>query len=290
MDFLEIRKKVEERARARAAAQAAGQERAAAAAPAEADPRFTTWRPGAEPPPELLPPEPPLPVPPSDEDFVVVGSGALALAGVNELDSQLAASPPAAPADPLDRFFFRADEAAPGLAIVRAEPEASLEPLAPVGLDEYLTFLLGGDEYAVEIGSVREVVRPPPIAEVPRAPPHIRGVVMVRGDVVAVVDPRERLGIGGQAGAGARRRLVIVDGVDGACGLLVDAVAAVVRLPRGALEPCPQGIAGHRAELLRGIGRTGDRIFTVLDVEALLRRSPPRALPSADARRTDARR
>ena len=65
-----------------------------------------------------------------------------------------------------------------------------------------------------------------------------------------------------------------MDAGDGPCALLVDAVASVVRLPAGTIEPCPQGIGGPRSEFLAGIGREGDRLFTVLDLGALLRRAP----------------
>ncbi len=79
---------------------------------------------------------------------------------------------------------------------------------------------------------------------------------------------------------------MIVDAGDGPCGLHVDRVASVVRLPRGSIEPCPQGISSQRSELLAGIGRVGDRLFTVLDLGAVLKRAAPR--PDPLARRADA--
>jgi purine-binding chemotaxis protein CheW len=192
------------------------------------------------------------------------------------------AAPP--PADPLDEFFYREDEAAPSLPdLAPAEREE-----APVVLarEEFLTFLLGAEEYAIAIERVREVVRSPPITEVPRAPAHILGVVTVRGEVVAVIDPRRRLGLPPARPAEGEGKVVIVDAGEGPCGLHVDRVASVVRLRPGSIEPCPQGIAGQHAEYLAGIGREGDRLFTVLDLGALLRRAPPRA--DGRARRADA--
>jgi purine-binding chemotaxis protein CheW len=119
-------------------------------------------------------------------------------------------------------------------------------------------------------------MRSPPITEVPRAPAHVLGVVTVRGEVVAVVDPRRRLGLPeGVARRGAGARLVIVDAGDGPCALLVDVVASVVRLRAGSVEPRPQGLGGAAAECLAGIGRDRDRLFTVLELGALLRRAPP---------------
>ena len=335
MDFLNIRKKAQERARARAAAEAEARERRppedappdaplvteedvlqgalaarlqglppAEAPPPEAaaDPRFTTWRPGtgAPPPVEPEPPAEPLARP---EDFAVVApwSGGLVAAPLAPPSPWTAPPPPVseappAPADPLDEFFYREDEAGPAVPeLATSAPEPDATP-AVERREEYLTFLLGPDEYAVAIERVREVVRPPPLAEVPRAPPHILGVVTVRGEVVAVVDPRRRLGLvpglppPREAGPGrglvpaqpgeGEGKIVIVDAGEGPVGLHVDRVVSVVRLRAGSVEPCPQGIAGSRGEFLAGIGREGDRLFTILDLAALLRRGPARPEPA----------
>jgi purine-binding chemotaxis protein CheW len=193
-------------------------------------------------------------------------------------------APAPAPTDPLDDFFYREDEAGPAILEIASAPEREGEPVV-LAREEFLTFLLGDEEYAVAIQRVREVVRAPPITEVPRAPAHILGVVTVRGEVVAVLDPRRRLGLPHLRPAEGEGKVVIVDAGDGLCGLHVDRVASVVRLRPGSIEPCPQGIAGQRTEYLAGIGREGERLFTVLDLGALLRRGPERDVP---ARRTDA--
>jgi purine-binding chemotaxis protein CheW len=251
-----------------------------------ADPRFTTWRPGSGAPP-VLPPEPESPVEllGRPEDFAVVAPWAPGLVPTplsppSPWTVQPPAPEPPASADPLDDFFYREDEAGPALPeIAAAEPEPDASPVLEAR-EEFLTFLLGTDEYAVAIERVREVVRPPPIAEVPRAPPHILGVVTVRGEVVAVLDPRRRLGLVPAKAAEGEGKIVIVDAGEGPVGLQVDRVASVVRLRAGSIEACPQGIAGSRGEFLAGIGRDGERLFTVLDLAALLRRVPARAEPS----------
>lgn len=274
------------------------------AAPADPAPdaRFTTWRPGTGAPP-VIPEDPERPADPVPrvEDFAVIaphrappGAPPLEPLPVAPLLAHVAPehsprlparpAPPAPLADPLEEFFFREDEAAPALPeIAVAEREEQAPPV--LARQEFLTFLLGAEEYAVAIERVREVVRSPPITEVPRAPAHILGVVTVRGEVVAVIDPRRRLGLPAAHPVDGEGKVVIVDAGDGPCGLHVDRVASVVRLRPGSIEPCPQGIAGQRAEYLAGIGREGDRLFTVLDLGALLRRAAPR--PAPRARRAD---
>jgi purine-binding chemotaxis protein CheW len=248
------------------------------------DARFTTWRPGTTAAPFVQPAAlGGAAAEPRPEDFAVIAPGSLPAPPAPRPPPVAAAPPPEEPADPLDEFFYRPDETAPALPQL-GPAVAPLEDLAavPTLREEYVTFRLDAEEYAVAIERVREVIKAPPITEVPRAPAHILGVVTVRGEVVAVVDPRRRLGLPAADPATASK-IVIVDAGDGPCGLLVDRITSVVRLPPGSIEPCPQGIAGEHAEYLAGIGREGDRLFTVLDLGALLRRATPR-----DARRADA--
>lgn len=251
------------------------------------DERFTTWRPGDGAPPFVLPPPVLGPrAPPHEDDFKVITPGAGPPAAPPSPSPAAAAR---SPLDPLDEFFYRPGEEAPELPQLADPVEAPRAEPAGAAREEYLTFLLGGEEYAVAIGLVREVIRSPPVTEVPRAPAHVLGVVTVRGEIVTVVDPRRRLGLPPGGPAEGERKIVIVDPGDGPCGLVVDRVAHVVRLAPGRIEPCPQGLAGHGSDCLTGIGREGERIFTVLELGALLRRGAGRAGEGAGgARRPDA--
>jgi purine-binding chemotaxis protein CheW len=274
-------------------------------APTEgADARFTTWRPGSGERPFVPSPEPAPAPTPAPSDFAVfdptheralaeVAPALVAHVSVPILRDRPAAEPgreiraggpaPARRAtegvrDALDDFFFRGDEDVPALVALPTDPEAAPAGVAEdAGVEEYLTFRLGAEEYAVAIEHVREVLKSQAITEVPRAPAGVLGVVSVRGEVVAVFDPRTRLGLPGPAPADGAGRIVIVDAGEGPSGLLVDSVASVVRLAHGSVEPCPQGIGGASADCLAGIGRERSRLFMVLDLAALLRRGQAQA-------------
>lgn len=191
-----------------------------------------------------------------------------------ETGSVLPSPPPGVSdgSDLLDEFFFRPDESGP--AIPDFGPLAVAAAARPDEVrKQYLGFLLDGSEYAIDIEHVREIVRPPPITEVPRAPDHILGVVTVRGEVIAILDPRQRLRLQ-RPPLTPSARIVICDPGDGPIGLLVDGVSQVVRLPANAIEPRPQAMNGSGAEYLAGIGRDRGRFFMLLDVRALLGNSP----------------
>ncbi|HUK66959.1 MAG TPA: chemotaxis protein CheW, partial [Anaeromyxobacteraceae bacterium] len=191
MDFLRIRQKARERAEAR-------------------------QDPSASESPKTVPPPPPVAQAPEKgerlEDLLK-----------EELASLARSSPePEQGPDPLDEFFWREDEEVLGLPAVLSTSPARL-PEIEEARSEWLTFMLGGEEYGVAIGQVREILKAPSITEVPRAPSHVLGVIMVRGEVIAVFDPRQRLGLPAAAPSRQSRVLVCEAGA-GRRGLLVDAV------------------------------------------------------------------
>ncbi|MCC7541096.1 MAG: purine-binding chemotaxis protein CheW [Deltaproteobacteria bacterium] len=141
---------------------------------------------------------------------------------------------------------------------------------------ETLTFELAGDVYGVPLRRVREILRPPPVTEVPRSPPGIVGVVSVRGRITTVVDPRRKLGLI-TGGATPRSRILLVEGHGEIVGLWVDAVLKVHRLAEREIE-LASVLGGAVAEHIRGIGRPArerneaPQVIILLDLDALLPR------------------
>ncbi|MFN7134355.1 MAG: chemotaxis protein CheW, partial [Myxococcales bacterium] len=119
------------------------------------------------------------------------------------------------------------------------------------------------------------IVKVPPITEVPRAPRDVLGVMSLRGEILPVFDLRRRLGLPPLEGEPSRRaRVLVVDAGEGHAGILVDAVAHVVRLKPSGIEPTPQGLGGGvESEYLAGIGRQKNRLYILLDVQAVLARA-----------------
>jgi purine-binding chemotaxis protein CheW len=119
---------------------------------------------------------------------------------------------------------------------------------------EYLAFGLAGETYAVEIAHVAEILRPPPITEVPRAPDTVLGVISVRGKLVTVVDLRRRFHLA-PAAIDRKTRILLADaGTGEQIGLLVDEVQQVWRLASEEIEPASV-LGGEQAGHIAGIGR-----------------------------------
>ncbi len=174
----------------------------------------------------------------------------------------------------LTTFFFRPDEDAGVLAAVsEGLPEAApLVQEEQVG--EYLAFSLENETYAVPIERVREIVKVPPLTEVPRARAELLGVMNLRGEVIPVYDVKPKLHLSQQAALvrgpqdvqrGAR--VVLLRDDVGDAGILVDGVSQVVKLPSTGLEATPT----ESSAAVAGLGRRGEQLFIVLDVGEVLK-------------------
>ncbi len=137
---------------------------------------------------------------------------------------------------------------------------------------EYLAFALAGETYAVQIAHVAEILRPPPITRVPRAPDPVLGVISVRGKLVTVIDLRQRLGLRA-APTDRKTRILLTDvGTGEQVGLLVDEVQQVWRLALDEIEPA-QVLGGEQPAHVAGIGRpsaSDGAILVLVDLRPIL--------------------
>lgn len=154
----------------------------------------------------------------------------------------------------------------------------------------YLTFVLNGERYALDIFHVTEILEHRPLTSVPMMPAFIRGVINLRGRVVPVVDMAIRFHRG-QTAINRRSSIVIVE-VDGGSkaggstqdiGIMVDAVQEVVHLSADDIEPGPAFGAGIRADFIAGMAKRGDDFTVILDVRHVLSVDEMVALSAPDA-------
>jgi purine-binding chemotaxis protein CheW len=139
---------------------------------------------------------------------------------------------------------------------------------------QYLTFSLAGEEYAVSILKVREIIRyDPTLTTVPTMPAWVRGVINLRGSVVPVIDLAVK--VGALSGAITNRTCVVVveasvNGDHTVAGIIADSVSEVKVLAPGDVEPPPEFGTPIRADLLKGLGKVGARFVLILDIDRVL--------------------
>ena len=138
---------------------------------------------------------------------------------------------------------------------------------------QYLGFHIAGEEYAIGILRVREILEYDIVTRVPTTPRSIRGVINLRGSVVPVVDLAVKLGL--PESVVTKRSCVVVvemvlEGERTVMGLLADAVTQVFDLPATEIEPPPPFGTRIRVECLLGMGRAGKKFVLLLDIDRLL--------------------
>lgn len=138
---------------------------------------------------------------------------------------------------------------------------------------QYLTFNLGGEIFAIGILAIKEIIEYGNLTEVPMMPDFIRGVINLRGAVVPVVDLSARFG---RRGSTVSRRTCIVivemEAEDGRqdVGVIVDAVNEVLEILPQDIEPAPSFGAKIRTEFIRGMGKVAGKFVIILNADRVL--------------------
>lgn len=157
-------------------------------------------------------------------------------------------------------------------ALVKAENAVVAETLREE-LQQYLTFMLGGETFAIGILSIKEIIEYGQLTEVPRMPDFIRGVINLRGAVVPVIDLGARFGK--QPASVSRRTCVVIievehEGEQQVVGVMVDAVNEVLDISPEQIEPAPNFGANIRADFISGMGKVEGKFVIILNVNHVL--------------------
>jgi purine-binding chemotaxis protein CheW len=150
--------------------------------------------------------------------------------------------------------------------------------------EQYLTFFIRSEEYAVGILRVKEILEYETVTRVPGMPPHVRGVINLRGAVLPVVDLAAKFGHAETEVTRTTCIVVVETRVDGellVVGLLADAVSQVIDLAADQIEPPPSFGTGIRIDFLTGMGKAEGRLVLILDLDRIL--SPVELLEAIEA-------
>lgn len=157
---------------------------------------------------------------------------------------------------------------------------------------QYLTFLLGGESFAIGILSIKEIIEYGNVTVVPMMPEFISGVINLRGAVVPVVDLAARFGR--KPAAITRRTCIVIIEVSSederqVVGVIVDTVNAVLEIPQDQIEPPPTFGARIRTDFIQGMGKVNGKFVIILNVDNVLSVDDLAALQQAGAAERDAR-
>ena len=143
----------------------------------------------------------------------------------------------------------------------------------PLSTVQYLTFITAGEEYAVSIVKVSEIVEYETVTTVPNTPPWVRGVTNLRGRVVPVIDLAVKFGLPA-SGISKFSCIIITEvlfqGESLTMGVLADSVSQVIELSADEIEQTPPFGTRIKTDYLLGMGALGKKFCLILDIDKVL--------------------
>ncbi|MCD8534424.1 MAG: chemotaxis protein CheW [Verrucomicrobia bacterium] len=140
---------------------------------------------------------------------------------------------------------------------------------------KYLTFILGGEGYGIPVLKVREIIRLRETTALPKMPPHIIGVINLRGKIVPVFDLRIRFGLY-ESGQDERTCVIVTQiktnqsGEIKLIGLVVDSVEEVIHISNDQIDPPPDFGSNIEISYIQGIGKIGNNVRMLLDLDRII--------------------
>jgi purine-binding chemotaxis protein CheW len=141
--------------------------------------------------------------------------------------------------------------------------------------DQFLTFMLAGEEYGVDILRVQEIKGWDSVTPIPNTPDYIQGVINLRGTIVPIIDLRLRFNLEAVEYGPVTVVIVLrVEDPDGGksrvMGLVVDAVSDVYNVPENAIKPAPDFGSVVDVDFVKGLATLDETMVIVLDIDRLL--------------------
>jgi purine-binding chemotaxis protein CheW len=152
----------------------------------------------------------------------------------------------------------------------RAFETGKSDEASPENQLELLTFIIAGEQYAVDIERIVEIVTPRAVTRIPNADSSVVGIMSLRGTIVTLVDVRRKLRHRQAGDANDDTRIVVVDFRHEIIGFLVDRVLRVVKAAAGDIERHPVVHATELDDSVRGVFRAAGALTILLDLDKLL--------------------
>lgn len=135
---------------------------------------------------------------------------------------------------------------------------------------QFVGFRLGGEDYAIAITSIQEIIVMKPITRIPQVPGYIEGLINLRGSVIPVVNLRTLFGLPHRE-LDDETRTIIVNVNDRTLGYIVDEVTQVMRIAADQIQEAPLSIAAVSKQHIAGLAQIEERLLVILEIERLLK-------------------
>ena len=152
--------------------------------------------------------------------------------------------------------------------------------------DQFLSFLISGEEYGIEILKVQEIKSWGPYTPLPKSPDYVLGVINLRGAIVPIIDLRLRFGLKETEYDATTAVIIVRTGTEDntrIIGLVVDSVSEVYHLSPDAIQDAAEGSTGEKASYVRGFGQIEDKLVILVNLDPIITQSLGQIQQLADA-------
>lgn len=147
----------------------------------------------------------------------------------------------------------------------------------PVETRQFITFKIDSEEYGVDIMAVREIKGWTPTSPIPKAPPHVLGVINLRGIIIPIFDLRARFGMGSTEPTKSHVVIIVIVGAR-TVGVLVDAVSDILSIEPSQIRDVPEMERHIEDDFIDGLVAMDDRMVTLISLQGLFQ-NPAGTLP-----------
>jgi purine-binding chemotaxis protein CheW len=134
---------------------------------------------------------------------------------------------------------------------------------------QLVVFKVGGEEFGIDIMKVFGIEKYQDIVRVPNTPTYIEGMINLRGEVYPIYNLRKKFHMDIKQ-ADENTKFIIVNTNDMMVGLIVDAVVEIIHIEENNMEAPPKLIAGSARRYIAGVGKVGQRMIIILDVDLIM--------------------
>ncbi|NLM44583.1 MAG: chemotaxis protein CheW [Clostridiales bacterium] len=142
---------------------------------------------------------------------------------------------------------------------------------------QFVVFKLGKEEYGVNIMQVKEIVTYKEPTRVPNTPDFIEGIINLRGQIIPIVSLKKRFKISGES-INDETRIIVMNVDSKQVGFIVDAASEVKTISEDDIENAPDIVAGIERKYITGIGKMGEKILILLDLDKLFSKEEKESL------------
>jgi purine-binding chemotaxis protein CheW len=146
---------------------------------------------------------------------------------------------------------------------------------------QYVIFKLGKEEYGIDIMNVKEIGPYQESVKVPNTPAFVEGIINYRGNVIPIINLKKRFNLEDK-GVTDNTRIIIINLNEKQVGFIVDEASETLRLDDDAIDPAPDMITGVERKYITGVGKQGDRLIILIDLEKVLSDSEKEEIEKMD--------